>query len=261
MSKISIVMPIAYDYRYSYRSLQSVYEIADEVVLGIDRDRISWSGKPYSLDIDAFRMRINEIDTRGIVRILEGDFHALARPMENEITERNFLANQCAPGNWIVQIDSDEQAINVRDFKAWLATADRSRDVQAKWITVFKTFGEKYLVVEEPDGKVSVATTAPGPFIDGRATGCPKVASNLILLHHSWGRTRDELVQKLTNWGHSQDFEAQDFLRLWDSVTLENFHLARDFHPLYGPLWRSLRLVKVPPPGLNVGLPEAPAGA
>ena len=67
---ISVVMPIAYDFRYSYRSLEKIYDIADEVILGLDRDRISWSGKPFDFDEEEFRATVAAIDGRKIVRII-----------------------------------------------------------------------------------------------------------------------------------------------------------------------------------------------
>lgn len=240
---ISVVMPIAYDFRYSYRSLEKVYEIADEVILGLDRDRVSWSGKPFDFDLEEFRATVATIDRRNIVRLVEGDFHSAGSPMGNDVNERNVLSTHCRPGNWIVQIDSDEQAINAKDFRAWLTRADRSKDVQAKWITVFKSFGDKCLVANEPDLKVSVATTTPAKYRDARESDRPKVLSNLLLLHFSWGRNRAELAQKLTNWSHSQDFDTAKLLALWDSVTLENYQQFRNFHPLYPPLWSKLSLI------------------
>lgn len=243
---ISLVMPIAYDYAYSYRSLEAVYDIADEVILGIDDQRLSWSAKPYAFDKEAFLKEIARIDRRGIVRIVEADFHSDPHPMQNDVRERRILSTHCKRGNWIIQIDSDEIAMNAREFKAWLPKADPNADVQARWITVFKTFGDQCLVANEPNAFTSVGTLVPGIYQNARVTGQPRLNSNLILLHYSWGRTREQLEQKLTNWSHSRDFDVSKFLSLWDSVTLDNYSRYRDFHPLYPPLWKSLTLMKMP---------------
>jgi len=245
---LSFAMPVAYDYRYFYRALDSIYDIADEIVVGLDRDRISWSGKPFELDEVELRAEIQKADTRGIVKIVQDNFHSSDQPMVNDSEERNTLARHCAPGSWIIQIDSDEQALNAKDFRTWMQNADREKDVQAKWITVFKTFGDQCLVANEPDGKVSVGTTQPGAYKYARETGRPKVPSNLLLLHFSWGRTREELAQKLVNWSHSKDFDTTKFLEFWDSVNLTNYRQVKNFHPLYPPLWSGLSLVKIPAP-------------
>lgn len=243
---ISIVMPIAYDYRYSYRSLEAAYDIADEVILGIDAQRLSWSGIPFKLDIAEFTAQIARIDKRRIVRIIEDDFHSDEHPMGNDVRERRVLSSHCKKGNWIIQIDSDEIAMNAQAFRGWLPKADPNADVQARWITVFKSFGEQCLVANEPNAFTSVGTRVPGIYQCARVTGQPRLNSNLILLHYSWGRTREQLEQKLTNWSHSRDFDVPKFLALWDSVTLENYARFRDFHPLHPPLWKSLSLVRMP---------------
>ncbi len=243
---ISIAMPIAYDYAYSYRSLEAAYEIADEVILGIDAKRLTWSGNSYEFDDEAFREQVARIDKRKIVRIVEDDFHSDPHPMQNDVRERRILSSRCKQGNWIIQIDSDEIMLNAREFKNWLPKADNNSDLQARWITVFKTFGDQCLVANEPNAMISVGTRIPGIYQYARVTGQAKQVSNLILLHYSWGRTREQLSQKLTNWSHARDFDVPKFLSLWDSVTLENFATFRDFHPLHGPLWKNLSLVKMP---------------
>jgi hypothetical protein len=243
---ISIVMPVAYDYAYCYRSLEAVYDIADEVILGIDAKRLSWSNKPYSFDEKAFLEQIGRMDKRGIVRVIQDDFHSDPHPMQNDVRERRILSTKTKPGNWIIQIDSDEIALNAREFRAWLPKADPSADLQAKWITVFKTFGDQCLVANEPDSMTSVGTRVPAIYQCARVTGQPRQASNLILLHYSWGRSREQLEQKLTNWSHARDFDVPKFLTLWDSVTLENYRGFSNFHPLHPPLWRNLSLIKLP---------------
>ena len=71
-------------------------------------------------------------------------------------------------------------------------------------------------------------------------------SSDLKIFHFSWGRTREELVQKVTNWGHAHDFDTARFLELWDRVDLTNYKTIRNFHPLYGPLWPGLTAVDLP---------------
>jgi hypothetical protein len=241
---ISIVTLVAYDYRYSYSAIESAYSIADEVIVGIDKERLSWSKKPYQFDESEFRAGIAKFDRRKIVKIVQDDFHREEHPMANDTRERNILSTHCKPGNWIVQIDSDERMLNARDFGAWLGKADPNADVLGDWITVFKTIGDHWLVVHEPGNKVDVATKVRGAYQYARKTGRPATQSNLKLLHFSWGRTRDELEQKLVNWSHARDFDVMKFLHLWDAVTLENYKELKNFHPLHAPLWSHLSLIK-----------------
>jgi hypothetical protein len=129
--------------------------------------------------------------------------------------------------------------------------------VSGRWISVFKTFGDEVLVIDPPGELVSIATMLRGQYAEGRRTGQQTVLSPLRLLHFSWGRTPQELRQKLENWGHARDFDIPGFFAFWDSVTLQNFDQARNFHPLDGPLWQSLKRAPAP---LHAGAPHARNG-
>jgi hypothetical protein len=74
--------------------------------------------------------------------------------------------------------------------------------------------------------------------------------SPLRLLHLSWCRTEEELLQKLTNWGHSKDYDTGKFLEMWRNTNLENYQQLKNFHPLHGPLWPFLGVIDWPPTSL-----------
>lgn len=113
------------------------------------------------------------------------------------------------PGNWIVQIDADEILLNAEEFRRWLTFVEgRAQDVGATWLTVFKTFGRRALVIDPPQEVTPIATIYAGHYTAARETGRKFAISPLRLLHYSWGRTPDELRQKLRNWSHSQDFDT-----------------------------------------------------
>ncbi len=52
-----------------------------------------------------------------------------------------------------------------------------------------------------------------------------------------------ELRQKLENWSHSKDFDVGAFYRFWESLTLEDYQSARNFHPLIPATWAGLAVV------------------
>jgi hypothetical protein len=245
-AKISLVMPVSYDFRYSYVALERIYDIADEIILGLDKDRLSWSKKPFSFDMPSFHEHIGLLDRDDKIRIVEDNFHDAVQPMGNDTGERNKLSRHCRDGNWIIQIDSDEFAMNPADFKKWLASVNPESDLRARWLTVFKTFGDTCLVTDGPSYEVCIGTRRKASFVEARETGKPSVLSPLQLLHFSWGRTRDELAQKLRNWSHAQDFDTEKYLSFWDGVTLENYKQVVNFHPLFPALWPKLRLIRIP---------------
>lgn len=242
---LSFITLIAYDYRYALRTIQSYYSIADEIILGLDRDRISFSNLKFPFDDEDFFTSIEQLDTHRKIRVIEENFHSHGHPLENEHYERKTLANHCKPGNWIIQIDSDEYILNPQEFKDWIKQAPGDVGIQGRWVTVFKQFGDDYLLVEEPDPFIAIGTKCRDLYIDLRRTDQVQVRSPMIMLHQAWGRSRADLERKLRNWGHSRDFNIDQYLHLWDSVNLENYRQFKDFHPLYPPYWPSLEKVRL----------------
>ncbi len=246
MNNLSFVTPIAYDYKYAMGTIRSYYTIANEIILGLDEDRISWSNNKFEFDDDYFAAFIKEIDKDNKITIAEGNFHSHKRPIDNDTDERQRLCNACKEGNWVIQIDSDETLQNPIDFEQWMKEANRDHLIKAEWITVYRIFGDDALVVERPQKAMIPVGSVQGTKLNlCRETSQPDSHSNLVLLHNSWGRTRAELKQKLENWGHSQDFDTDKYLELWDSIDMDNYQNYTNLHPLNGPLWPKLRKVKL----------------
>jgi hypothetical protein len=246
MPGLSFVTLLAYDYKYAYSSIRSYYEIADEILLGIDADRLTWMRQPFAIDLREVESFVAEIDKSGKIRIIEGNFHSSDDPAQNELIERSFLSMRAKPSNWIVQLDADELPLNVAAFSRWLLANDpHTSNVFARWITVFKVFENQALIIDPPGEQAAVATMLRGQYLSGRLTAQPGVMSPLQLLHYSWGRSPQQVRQKLANWGHALDMDTRKFFDFWQSVNLENFHQVRDFHPLSGPTWRTLKLVDI----------------
>jgi hypothetical protein len=240
---ISFVSLLAYDYRYVFSSIRSYYAIADEIILGLDKDRLSWAGKPFDIDMGMVRRLLAEIDCDNKIRIIEENFHLADTPMQNDTRERQILSCQAQEGNWIVQIDADEILLNPDEFRLWLKRHNPlDFCVHATWLTVFKTFGTKCLVIDPATETTPVATMTRGAYQLARMTAQEGVLSPLRILHFSWGRTPRELRQKLDSWGHRDDFNVDDYLKFWKSITVANHTMARNFHPMHGPAWERLIL-------------------
>jgi hypothetical protein len=247
MANLSFVGLAAYDYQDLIRSIGFYYAIADEIIIGLDADRVSWSGHRFEFDDGEFRRRLAAADPDGKIRVVEDNFHQFDLPARNDTHERNVLSTHCADGNWIVQIDADEYLINPGEFKAFLDQAPPDALVHANWITVFKTFGAKYLVIDTGrrfDATPPVAIRRKRAYVSCREVGYSGIASPGVLLHMSYGRTRDGLQQKLRHWTHSGDFDTVKYLELWDSITLDNYREVRDFHPLGLSDWKGLKLIE-----------------
>jgi hypothetical protein len=249
MAGLTFITPLAYDYAYSYATIEAYYGIADEIILGVDKDRISWNNKPFEFDAEAVKQFIAGIDCRGIIQVLEGNFHEHANPKHNENQERMNLCAQAASGNWRVSIDSDEVILNGPKFKEWLLRIDpRKYAVHGSFLTVFKSFDQgQELLVCDPSESLGIATLQADGVRTGHSVVYPVIDSPLWALHHAWGRTPEELKQKITNWGHANDFDSAKYFQFWESITLDNYQEAKDFHPICPELWRSLKRVRTGP--------------
>ncbi len=88
---IKIGICVAYDWPLLANALPLVYAEADLIVLSVDVDRKSWSGKPFAWDEGAFRSLISSIDTGNKISVIEEDFHlASMTPMENEVPPSKY---------------------------------------------------------------------------------------------------------------------------------------------------------------------------
>ena len=75
-SKKSAISLISYDAnRFLPKSIERYYNYVDEIILGIDKDRITWSGNSFSINEEALWKELSQIDGDGKISIIEEDFH------------------------------------------------------------------------------------------------------------------------------------------------------------------------------------------
>lgn len=242
---LSFVTLVAYDFRLSFEAIKSYYPIADEIILGIDRDRVSFSNNVFPFDSEDFYRGIDEIDQDKKINIVEENFHSYANPLMNEHFERLTLTSMTKQDNWVIQIDSDEVLINPFEFRNWIEKAPDYNGIKAKWVTVYKRFGDDYLIINEEGGFIPVGTKDRSKYVSNREVAQPYLISPLVLLHHAYGRSREEVELKIKNWGHSQDIDVKNMLATWDYANLDTYSEIHNFHPLHPPWWKSLQHVRV----------------
>ena len=244
--KLSFYTPIAYDYQYAFTSIKSYYEIADEIILAIDKDRISWSGMKYDFDDDLFNSTIKEIDVQSKIKVIQESFHKTNSPITNDTNKRNVISTYCVKDNIIIGIDSDEVLLNAKEFVEWLSNYSPQYDISCHLLTVYKSFGDQ-LLIAMPEEKTVIGTALRNQYRQARNTHHSAILSPLKLLHYSWGRTEEQLKQKLANFGHSNQFNIPKYFGMWKNVTLENYKALKHFHPL-GPKqngWQYLELINL----------------
>jgi len=249
-TKLSFYTLIAYDYKYSISSILSYYDIADEIILAYDKDFKTWTGNSFTID-QSFFDYIKKIDVDNKIKFYSDSFYlSKNNPLWNDSNERNRISIQCKPENYIIGIDSDEIVLNANEFKKWFgALIDLKNSSMTSSIkTVFKTFGKDVLIIE-PTETTNVGTSFRVQYRKSRnlnqgLRNVKVINSPMKILHYSWGRTLEEIKQKLNNWGHNKDFNLEKYINFWQSVNLENFLSFKNFHPLrIKHCWASLRLI------------------
>lgn len=251
MARLSFVTLVSYDAMFLPEVVGAYYAIADEVLLGLDKDRVTWSGKPFEVDLAAVKASLDALDVDKKIRWVEEDFHSAGPPLACDTDERNRLSLRCKPGNWVMQIDADEVFLNPGEFKAWIdLQPEQPTALIAYWITVYKALPDALLVVDDPEFQVmQVGGWARGGYHAPRLSHEPVRMSPIKLLHYSYGRTQAQLEQKMANWGHSGEVDVDAFMRIWRSVDAANHREHRDLHPVWGPVWPRLLSLPLKPEG------------
>jgi len=260
--KKSVISLISYDAnRFLAQSIKRYYNYVDEIVLGIDKDRITWSGNDFSIDEDTLWRELSQIDGEGKISIIEEDFHQSKVAIENDNYERNFLKEQCSH-DWVFSFDADEMLVNAKnfflDFCPLVEKYYNKTDLCMTWATPYK-------VVEDSEGNshtLVIANTDDSPFFgenqgfvtskdstftyarwtDKSAAGENRLMSPLVALHWSLCRPDKELHEKINNIGHSDLVEQDPFYQIWSQVTWDNYHELENFKTsgLGGSQWPTL---------------------
>jgi hypothetical protein len=254
--QIKVGYCIAYDWYLLEYSLPLIYNEADFICLSIDLNRVSWSGNKFEFDKDAFLSWIRKIDNSGKIHIYQDNFYLPElSPMQNEVRQRNKIAEFMESGGWHIQLDTDEYFLNFDKFVTFLQQSKFKKPVNicCPWITLFKKISSGYLMIHSDYDKkqefVAVATNAP-LYEFGRWNGYFKIKTNFAILHQSWARTNNEILDKIKNWGHKNDFDTMKYYQKWEQLNEFNYQSFTNFHPIIPKTWERLSLLKSP------GIPE-----
>lgn len=251
MEKIKIGYLVSYDYDYIFQSIPRVYGYVDEIILSIDIDRLSWAGHQITIP-QSFFDRIKALDVANKIVLHEDKFHFSDKTtMECETNQRNLLSQKMGADCWQLQIDADEYFIHfeaVVDFlrqRKYLLRKASSHPVLIKgsWITLFKKVPGGYLYIDNAENFSFGTNQVSGFTFARRIRGAKEIKTSTAVVHQSWARTEEEVQQKISNWGHKDDFDVQAFYRFWQSLNRDNYLQVRDFHPLSPQEWHKLEFI------------------
>jgi len=247
MNKICAISLLAYDYEFLLKTLPAYLNQVDVVILGLDRQRLTWAGNKFEIP-DIFFEQLKELDTEQKIKIVEDDFFVEgSNPRDLDTRERNILSTHAPTGSWLLSVDADEYLLNADDLIGFLrGFADENVCLFGNWITLFKQSGKNMFVIEnEPETleRFPLATMKSNIFNYCRNTPQRIVFTSTCAIHFSWARTREELERKLLNWTHRDDFKVDEFIQKWESLNESTYKEFIDFHPFDGPMWHKLALV------------------
>ncbi len=258
MRKINIGILLSYDYKYSIRCIQDIYTSADTITLAIDKDRRTWAGNKYEFD-EKFFDEIKKIDLYDKIKVYEDDFYdSSLTTIYNDIRERNMLLKVMETyensNSWNIQLDADEYFIDFDGFVNYLRILEKRYPnsalcIYSNWKILFKKLEDGYLVINTAKNNPFPVATNCHEYWGCRSVEPSKAIrfiSPFFAVHQSWAREPKEIKQKITNWGHNNDFDVDSYFNFWNSLDKDNYYKAKDFHPLSENKrdWLSLSYVK-----------------
>jgi hypothetical protein len=240
---------ISYDFEFVFLSIKQLYNDVDRIFLAVDKERKTWSGNSFFVS-DSFFEEIKRMDINHKIEIYEDNFFVPAnQPMQNETRERKMLANKMGEG-WCVQLDADEYIYDFKSVKDFLNQNDyllknveaTHVQIQGVLITIFKVLDDGILYIEN-DEKFNFITNLPDYTIARNIKHLPSHFSNIKVIHQSWGRKNEEVLTKIRNWGHRDDFDTAEFYEFWKNLSSSNYKTYKNFHPLTPNQWNELKLI------------------
>lgn len=245
-NKIKVGVLVSYDYEMIYQSLPLYYNHVDEITLAIDVNHRTWSGNYFEIQQSFFEW-IEKIDQSKKIRLYRDNFYFPKLTVkESDTSERNMLGKFMGEGGWHLQIDADEYFLDFPAFKTELLknpTIGKPIAISVPLIPLFKKTDTGFLYISNPE-KACVATNFP-VYTDYRInTNLPVKFINAPVIHETWARNEELLLQKLNNWSHKSDFDTQLYFNFWKSIDAYNYKFIQNLHPIKGENWKSLRFIE-----------------
>ncbi|WP_427383661.1 hypothetical protein [Janibacter sp. G56] len=144
-------------------SLARYYPLLDDLVVPVPTSGRGWTGHPIPVD-ECLRI-IREIDVRGIVREVEGDWVDTDRPMRADTAQRQAAVDALGERvDWILQVDNDEVLPDTGALLEALGRADAAGCDAVEWPmrVLFRARSRgRFLVVTGPVERTSSNIPVP----------------------------------------------------------------------------------------------------
>lgn len=248
MIKVSYL--VSYDYAMLLTSVMQLYHYVDKIVIAIDSERKTWSGNAFYIP-ESFFEQVRKVDVKNKIEFYFDMFYLPElSPMENETRERN-LALAKLGGGWKIQLDVDEYVYEFQSIykylrKYWFLTLFPKLTpicLKGKLTTLYRELPEGFLYIENNE---------QFPFITNQSYNTHTRNNNKIrnfytninVIHQSWARSDAQILTKIKNWGHRDDFDTIGYFEFWRSLNSDNYRNYKNIHPLAPEVWNELYFLK-----------------
>ncbi|MBS7231899.1 hypothetical protein KHA90_12780 [Flavobacterium psychroterrae] len=244
--KIEVGYILSYDYSMFLTSVKQLYEYVDKIVVGIDVDFKTWSGNSFEIP-DSFFDEVKIFDRRNIIEFYFDSFYIpTLSPMECESRERNLVLKKLGRG-WKIQLDVDEYIYDFKEVakylnKYWYLNILPNKTpvcIKGKLITLYRELHDGYLFIDNNE-QFPFITNQTFNTHTRRNDNIKNYFSNIKVIHQSWARKEEEIMLKINNWGHRDDFDTQTYFLFWKSLTSSNYQEYKNIHPLIPKVWNEL---------------------
>lgn len=253
--KISALSLISYDANLLPDSINSYYNYVDEIVLGLDSDRISWSRKPFSFNEELLFDTLSTIDIDNKISIIEDNFHRSNVPIDNDTHERNYLKANC-DNDLVLSFDADETLVNAKDFFVdYLPLVKNYKEIELMftWFLIYKELDSGYLVIADENRDHIFKGDIQGFSANKKlhtyhycrwTNADKKILSPLAIKHLSFCRTDSELKDKINNFGHSAESLQDPFYDVQKTINMGNYKNLKNFKTHgAGEQWPTLKFI------------------
>lgn len=251
LAKIKAGFIVSYDYAYLFNAIAPLYSYANKIVLAIDENNLTWSGNKFVIP-QSFFEAIRELDRDNKIELYFDNFYIPElTPMECETRERNMLLNKLGNGGWKLQLDVDEYIYDFNSIskflhKNWYFTIfPRFTPMQfrGKLITLFKQVEDGFLYIDNEE-RFTFITNGYKNDASRVNTKRRSFYTNIAVIHQSWARNENEILTKILNWGHRDDFDTMSFFEYWKKLDNNNYQEYINFHPFNPKFWQKLEYIR-----------------
>lgn len=240
---------VSYDYMMLLTSIKQLYNHVNRIYIAIDKDSKTWSGNQFEIP-QSFFDEIKRFDSSNKIEFYFDDFYVSdMSPMENEIRERNMLLKKMGKG-WLIQLDVDEYIYDFNCLEKYLRRYNFLTIfpklcpiiLQGRFVTLFKKQKNGFLYIDNEE-RFCFITNYPKYTAARNNNLVSKFFLGINVIHQSWAREENEIIDKISNWGHKNDFNTNSFLEFWKILDEKNYLKYINFHPLNQSSWDKLNFL------------------